>query len=237
MSLASLISSIICLVMNINAIGGCWFLVTENGFLSPTGPDYYRSGGGSNGIGILTYEWPVASAFHNYYCDYYSPEMKSVLFDAAFNTSVVCGIASIVCMGCAVCLLITLSCIEYSPLALKGIGTLSLGGSLFDILALSAFASKFTKPDYNATFSYGAGLTIASASISLLTALLISKIPPPIPPVFEPRTPERPAHVPGTVTVSTIEMPMRDGKVKSVKTTLEKDGSKSVEEIIQLPAL
>ena len=100
-----------------------------------------------------------------------------------------------------------------------------------DTVTFVAFASKFTSSPYNGRFYVGPGLAIAAACFSLVTGLLCCKLP--VAKRAETAPPAQ-AYQPGTVTVTETMMP--DGTKKIVKTTVNPDGSQTVEETIERPA-
>jgi hypothetical protein len=235
MSIGAMILSIIALAFNVSAVAGCFYFQTKDISLTPLNPPLFiNTGSGVSGIGLFTYEWPESDwVYGSYYCYYYSESMRSILFDSAFNAAYVFGILSLGCMAWAVGLLNVIACVAFSPMALKGIGALCMGGSLFALLTLTAFASNFIN-EYNATFSWGAGFAIVSSIFSLVVGVVVCMLPPArqeeVQEAAGVGVPAPQAFQPGTVTVTETTLP--DGTVQKTKTTVNADGSQTVEETI-----
>jgi len=233
LSIYSLICAIIAFVVTANTVQGCWYLKID-GSLAPLPPDYYTTNTAVQytGVGLLTFEYRNVGSVQGYgYCYEYTDYMVNNFLDGPMLAARGFGYTVYVLTAICMIFLIVTSCLEFSVIALKGVGFLMIMSSILTMLTFVAFASKFTSAPYNGRFYVGPGLAIAASFFSFITGLICCKLP--AAKRTETASPAQ-AYQPGTVTVTETMMP--DGTKKIVKTTVNPDGSQTVEETIERPA-
>jgi hypothetical protein len=150
--------------------------------------------------------------------------------------------------------LLIASCAYFEILLLRGCGWLFIVGSIFEILTLTFLASGVLGDDpFNAKFWWGAGLAIPASLTALIAGIITIRLPES---EYEPddSAPQRPTLAgdintgrkgdttpeeieqarpmrPGTET--TTESILPDGRRKYTTTKWNKDGTKSVTEMIE----
>lgn len=215
----------ICVLISTNA---CFYVQIE-GFLVDVPPNFgVSSVSRTSGVGLFTYQDRFDSDFT---CSAYTSDMveDAPYFDASFTTARVFGGLANGFIALSMVLLIVMSCMEFAPAAIKGVGCMLIAGSVFELLTFTIFGSDLCEQFTSCKFSVGAGFAIAAFTLSFMTGMLCFKIPPVkerenfMPP---------PAPQPQVGTQTTTEVIMPGGTKKVTKTTVNADGSKTVEETV-----
>ena len=81
------------------------------------------------------------------------------------------------CNGVVMLFLIAAACVSYNQLALNCFAGLAFAGSVFEWCVFSFFGSMITDPPHNGSFYVGAGMAIIGALCSIVTGLMILRIP------------------------------------------------------------
>lgn len=105
-------------------------------------------------------------------------------------------------------------------------------GSFCEALTFIAFASEICT-EYNCIFELGAGLAVGGVVSSFIAGIFYHHCMPADDSIPASATAGGMAKPPGTVTVTETVEP--DGTMRTVKTTVNADGSQTVEETIQRP--
>lgn len=125
-----------------------------------------------------------------------------------------------------------MACFSFDTSWTKLCGWCLLLASLFEFLTFTGFASGICEGN-QCTFSIGAGLAILGGVNAFLTAGIFMKIQPyQAPPTAGLAIPGGDL-APGTVQVTEEMLP--DGTKKTIKTTVNEDGSRVVEETVEVP--
>jgi hypothetical protein len=131
---------------------------------------------------------------------------------------------------------IILACMRLPMIIIRIMTGLLILGVLAECLTFVAFASDICA-QYNCVFSWSAGLAIGAAISAAIAAIFYSKLSPAEDGGFVPAVAMGGgggvAQPPGTVTVTETIEP--DGTKKIVKSTVNADGSRTVEETIERP--
>jgi len=97
--------------------------------------------------------------------------------DASWKTARAFAIMANIFNGVCLLFLVAASCVKFKESALKIIAGLAFAGSVCDWCIFSFFGSWLTDPPHNGRFHLGAGLCIVGALCSVVTGLLVLKIP------------------------------------------------------------
>lgn len=164
------------------------------------------------------------------YCVTWSSEARSLYFDGAWNSGLAFAILATIFSGVPMITSFFFACFSFDTSVLKMCGYMLMFASLCEFLSFIAFAAEFCSGG-TCKFSVGAGLAILGGVNAWLTAGIFMKIPP-----YEAPTGGIPGGdlAPGTVQVTEQVLP--DGTKKTIKTTVQEDGSRTVEETVQVPA-
>jgi hypothetical protein len=231
MSIWALLLSIISYCFAINASYGCFYVTADV-------PDDTIIGiinEGTLGFGLFTYSDPLNAYYDDwsYSCITYSYDAAEYFFDAAWQTARAFGVMGNIAIGVPMIAAILLSCMTLSKGLLKLFTCMLFFGSLCELLTFVVFASEICS-NYNCKFSIGAGLAIGGCISAFVTGVIFAKIPPVDDEEFFPGEMTGGGGQPaGTVTVQETIEP--DGTKKTVKTTVNADGSQTVEETIERP--
>jgi hypothetical protein len=231
MSVWALLFSIISYCFAINASYGCFYVTASV-------PDDTIIGiinEGTLGFGLFSYSDPLNAYYDlTYSCITYSYDVAEYFFDAAFQAARAFGVMGNIAIGVPMIAAILLSCMTLSKGILKIFTIMLFFGSLCEILTFVIFASEMCS-NYNCKFNVGAGLAIGGCLSAFVTGMFFAKIPPVDDEDFFPgeMTGGGGQPAPGTVTVQETLEP--DGTKKTVKTTVNADGSQTVEETIERP--
>ena len=169
------------------------------------------------------------------YCDLWSQTERDFYFDdtlnAAFGMASAANITAFICaIGSCV-----LSCVVCNISCVKSFGVASFIEAVLGLLGLVSLTSDFCDR-YNCTFGIGAGLTIPAAIVACIAGWLYLTTPPyqaeGMITVAAPAAPAMDAP-PGSVQV--VQETLPDGTKKTIRTTVNADGSKTVEETIETP--
>lgn len=170
----------------------------------------------TSGIGLYSFERP------NGYCELWT-ESQVQSFDSSFKAALAFGYLANLSAIISIIMLIITTCLPFPPVLMKVTGCLVATTALAECFTFLFFASDFCD-EGSCKFGGAAGIAIVAILVALLTAATVFKIPPVIKPDNSPPVPEQP----GTVTKTETTMP--DGTTKTVTTTVNTDGSKTVEE-------
>ena len=239
MSAWALLMALIAYSFTISASYGCFYV-------SVTIPDDTTLGyldltfEGTMGFGLLSHstDYQINGNTYSsnaYECTPWSYDAANYFFDAAWKTGRAFSIIANVCIGISMLAAFVMSCMSVSKNLIRVFTGLLFLGSLCELLTFVAFASSVCT-DYNCKFDTGAGLAIGGSIAAFIAGILFSKIPLAardddfIPAGF---SGGGGGEAPGTVTVQETVEP--DGTKKILKTTVNADGSKTVEETIEHP--
>eukprot|EP00545_Synedropsis_sp_CCMP1620_P005669 CAMPEP_0119012484 /NCGR_PEP_ID=MMETSP1176-20130426/6778_1 /TAXON_ID=265551 /ORGANISM="Synedropsis recta cf, Strain CCMP1620" /LENGTH=238 /DNA_ID=CAMNT_0006965451 /DNA_START=160 /DNA_END=876 /DNA_ORIENTATION=+ len=233
MSIWALIFSIIAYCFAINASYGCFYVTAKL-------PDDTAIGiinEGTLGFGLFSYSNPLNSFSEDvgYSCIVYNYDIADYFFDAPFKTARAFGIMGNISIGIPMIAAILLSCMTLSKGLLKLFTYMLFFGSFCELMTFIVFASEICT-NYQCQFSVGAGLAIGGSIAAFITGWIFLKIPGVNEDDIFPGAMtaggvvSQPA---GTVTVQETVEP--DGTKKIVKTTVNADGSQTVEETIEKP--
>lgn len=185
---------------------------------------YVRING--QGVGLFSFEDPSFGS--DFSCTSYSSRVVDN-FDSGFKAARAFGVMAYICIGIGMILTIMAACMEFSPAALKGTGMLFMLGSIFALITFSVFSS-FICGGSVCDFYAGAGLVIVTMFLAVFAGLVCFKLPPAKEPTQDMTMPAQETPAPGTETTTEVVMP--DGTKKITKTTVNADGSKTVEETV-----
>jgi hypothetical protein len=190
--------------------------------------------------------WSHHQSDHSYYsddhfiCVPYRQAEKDALFDAAWRAGGAMAIISSILGFLAMVLALSATCIQFEPAFFKALGVLLMASGLFSALSFVWFVTDVCSK-YDCEYSVEAGLTTGACIFFLISGICSMFITPPsrgecasnypsdVAPMEGPEMVPV-AGQPGTVTVTEMEMP--DGTKKIVKTTVNADMSKTVEETV-----
>lgn len=174
-----------------------------------------------------------------YYCVEYPQSDIDYFFDSKWKAARAMAILAGICGGVTFIICICLSCVSIqSKTFLHFTVFLSAAAGFFQSLTFIAFSSDICK-EYGCSFGWCAGSAIAAMFLYWINAFILSRIPPYVgneqeelyTPAAVPVTQDPP---PGSVSVTQTVLP--DGTKKTIRTTVNADRSKTVEETIEYPA-
>jgi hypothetical protein len=227
LSIWSMILAICTYIVTSLSFFGCFYVEVDGAFDLDLG---ISSGqfDSSRGVGLFSYEDPFRD---DYTCVSYSQNQIERM-DGAFRTARVFGYIANIFIGIAALMLILMGCLRFNNAAIKGIGSMLLAGAIFSLLTFTFFASDTCSNDCD--FFAGAGLAVVGTFSAFATALLVFKIPSTSQSnsLSEPQSGHQHApFAPGTQTVT--ETTLLDGTKKVVRTTVNADGSRTIEETVE----
>lgn len=192
---------------------------------------YFRveaENGLSQDLGLLSFSNSVQFWYDGTYeCIAYS---SSQSFDSAFTAARAFGIMGNIFTGIPMIYAIVMACMSMPKIVNTVMTFMMFFGSLCEILTFVAFAADVCTNAASCTFNVGAGLAIGGCIAAFCAGVCFSKVKPAAPEEnFVPGA----AQPAGTVTVTETVEP--DGTKKTIKTTVNADGSKTVEETIERP--
>jgi hypothetical protein len=248
-SICALILALITVVFSYSASGGCYF-VQVGASLTTAGP--VIAPGVSAGWGLLSFE--DATALSNstnatsddvdYACYVYTEEQLDEM-DAPFRAARIFAMFGNGFLAISMFLLLISSCMQFNQGGLLAIVTMLLIGGTFYCLTFIFYASNLICGQYGCEFQIGSGLAIGAILFAFITAAVVAKLPADSRGPFREGEAPMPvqqqhqqqsqlqasqAYAPGTQTISETVMP--DGTKKITKTTVNADGSKTVEETV-----
>jgi hypothetical protein len=168
----------------------------------------------------------------------WSSELRSIYFDGAWKSGLAFAVLATIFSGVPMIISFFFACFSFDKIWIKICGYMLMMASLFEFLSFIGFGSDICSSG-SCKFSVGAGLAILGGVNACLTAGIFAKIP-----LYE--EPQMSPGVgigidgagadlaPGTVQVTEQVLP--DGTKKTIKTTVREDGSRVVEETLQVPA-
>mmetsp|Transcript_14179 Transcript_14179/g.39242 ORF Transcript_14179/g.39242 Transcript_14179/m.39242 type:complete len:263 (+) Transcript_14179:108-896(+) len=229
------ISSISAYLFAISASWGCYF-IDVNATLSSregSGGRLYDDFGA--GFGLFSYEDGFDNKENNFnwICYAYSDEQLENL-DSSFKTARGIAVVANAMIGVAMIFFLCTCCVQFSPVALKLIGALMVSGGIAQFMTFIVFSSDLCSDPYECKFYLGAFICIAAAVTAIVTGIFANCLPASV----EPFTSDtggkaREPFEPGTVTETETIMP--DGTTKITRTTVNQDGSKTIEETVYDP--
>ena len=227
------------------AVQGC-FYATVGASLTSVGPVIAQ--GYEAGWGIYSFEdaTPLQQRQpdqYNFTCWYYTQEQVDAM-DTPFRASRVFAMMGNILIGISMICMIIASCVAYTKSALLGISAMLFFGSICAALTFIFYASSTICGQYGCKFGIGSGLVIVASVFAALTAMLVARLPvnespfrpnerPVAPAQASPAEAQPQAFEPGTQTITETVMP--DGTKKITKTTVNSDGSRTVEETVEKP--
>jgi hypothetical protein len=168
------------------------------------------------------------------YCVVWSSRLRDTYFDGAWKSGLAFAVLATIFSGVAMILSFFFACFSFDTIWIKVCGYMLMMASLFEFLTFIGFASDICS-NSSCKFSVGAGLAILGGVNALLTAGMFSKIPPYEEPQISPGLNIAGDDLaPGTVQVTEQVLP--DGTKRTIKTTVREDGSRVVEETVQVSA-
>jgi hypothetical protein len=216
---SAVITSIACL----NVSAGCYYVKVDGVF-----PDY-------DGAVLIGYggheELPPRT---NSECVFWEDGLRDDFWDGPWLTgfafAIMATIFSVVPMICS----FTFACFAIDIRWTKLCAYMMILASLCEFLSFIGFTSDICTDD-NCTFAFGAGSAILGGVVAMVTAGILMKISHE--PDFDPVRAVLigGALAPGTVQVTEQVFP--DGIKKTTKTTVGKDGSRTVVETVEVPTL
>jgi len=200
----------------------------------------FSSREGSNGrlfqdseaaFGLFSYEDGFESdGDFNWICYAYSDEQLDQL-DSTFKTARGIAVVANAMIGLSMIFIAFQCCIQYSPVALKLMGALMVAGGICQAATFTIFQSDLCSDPYECKFYLGAGICIAAVITALITGILTTCLPRAVEPFASDNGGRaREPFEPGTVTETETIMP--DGTTKITRTTVNQDGSKTIEETV-----
>lgn len=226
----ALLWTIIAYSFAFNASYGCFYVTAQIPDDTPLG----IITGGSLGFGLLSYSDPLTDFRQDfsYQCFAWTPSAADYFFDASWKTARAFGVMGNLSTGIPMIAAILMSCMSLSKGILKIFTYVLFFGSLCELLTFIAFSSDVCT-EYNCEFDVGAGLAIGGSIAAFIGGYIFSKLPDVDGENFMPGAMISGGQPAGTVTVQETIEP--DGTKKTVKTTVNVDGSQTVEETIQHP--
>jgi hypothetical protein len=243
-SILALLLALITVAFSYSASGGC-FYVQVGASLTTAGP--VIAPGVSAGWGLYSFEdaTPLAGTYNttdaNYTCYAYTSEQIDEM-DSPFRAARIFAMFGNGFLAISMFLLLISSCMQFNQGGLLAIVTMLLMGGTFYCLTFIFYASNLICGQYGCDFSIGSGLAIGAILFAFLTAAIVSKLPggesspfredeAPMPASQQSQSQSQPqAFAPGTQTITETIMP--DGTKKITKTTVNANGSKTVEETV-----
>jgi hypothetical protein len=190
-------------------------------------------------FGISYYQVPQQNDFQcrSYWTEHpiWSPvgigETNEIFHDPYFQVARAFGMLSLTIFGIFILMLLALPCITFSPTAIKLLAFMSFLAGIFNFFTLLLFASELCDR-FSCQFSIGSSMAIPVSVVAMMNAVLIYRLP------FAAAADNDDDNgcavptllVPGTTDVS--ETVLQDGSKKIVKTTVNLDGSITVEETL-----
>jgi hypothetical protein len=238
-SICAMILAIITCAFSYSASGGCYY-AQVGASLTTAGP--VIAPGTTAGWGLYSFEdaTPLDSLGSgvNYTCYAYTQEQIDEM-DAPFVSARLFAMFGNGFLAISMFLLMIASCMQFNQGALWAIMTMLMIGGTFYTLTFLFYASNKICGQYGCTFSIGSGLAIGAILFAFITAAMVFKLPSNSSPFGVNEAPmggasgrqvqqQQPqAFAPGTQTITETVMP--DGTKKITKTTVNADGSKTVE--------
>ena len=218
------LSAAVTYAASVNVIGGCYYVKVNNLF-----PGFDGVFVGYGGVEHL----PPSS---EPYCESWTQEQKDLIWDGPWKTGFAFSILATIFSGVPMIISFFFSCFSFDVMWTKTCGYMMIMSSLFTWLSYIGFAADMCQ-DGNCTFSIGAGLALIAGLNALCTAGIFFRIPAYQVPALAPEGPIPPGEglAPGTVQVTEQVLP--DGTKTRVKTTVHDDGSRTVEETVETPAV
>jgi hypothetical protein len=155
-------------------------------------------------------------------------ETSEIFHDASYRAARAFGTISLTILNIWVLMLVAMQCVTFSPSAIKFLAFVSFVAGLFSWLTLLLFTSELCNL-FSCQFSIGASMVIPVSMLAMVNAALIYKLPLSVVAYNDDLTVPT-LLIPGTTDVS--ETVLEDGSKKIVKTTVNQDGSLTVEETI-----
>lgn len=225
-----LLASLVAYFLNGSSAGTCYYMEVD----SLDGP-------------LLSFDpvWvgPAGHNLDNSWCDPWSDTERQFYFDSAMDTGF--GMASASGLLALICAIgaCVLSCATCETCCLKCLGVSFIVEGIFCLLSLIVLSSEFCDK-YNCTFGIGAGLTIPAAIAAGVAGGFFITTPPYVDaesgviatPVIASTSAVQEAVTdapPGSVQVVQEYLP--DGSKKTIRTTVNTDGSMTVQETIETP--
>ena len=178
---------------------------------------------------------PFGHNVNGNYCNAWSQSQRDFYFDDTLNAAFgMAGASSLLALICTIgsCVL---SCAICNMGCVKCLGVTFFVEAVLGLLSLVSLTSNFCDI-YNCTFGIGAGLTIPAAIVACIAGWLFMTTPPHqtegMITIAAPAAPAMDAP-PGSVQV--VQETLPDGTKKTIRTTVNADGSKTVEETIETP--
>mmetsp|Transcript_4437 Transcript_4437/g.5812 ORF Transcript_4437/g.5812 Transcript_4437/m.5812 type:complete len:273 (-) Transcript_4437:422-1240(-) len=236
LSIYLFITSISAYLFAISSSWGCYFIDVDATLSSREGSSGELFDDHSAGFGLFSYEDGFKSDGEkfNWICYAYNQEQLDSL-DSTFQTARAIAVVANVMIGVSMLFLILTCCVQYSPVFLKLIGALMISGGIAQGATFIIFQSDLCSGDpFSCKFYLGAGICIAAVITCWVTGIIAVLLPASVAPFnLENGGPTREPFEPGTVTET--ETIMADGTTKITRTTVNQDGSKTIEETVYDP--
>lgn len=234
------ITAISAALFSVSSTFGCYYVQVDATYSSRDGnaarlftTDPETGEGMKSSIGLYMYEdaFKTEGKF-NWVCYPYEQE-KIDTFDDSFQTARAVGIVGVAVLGIAM-IFLTMTCsVQYRLWFLRLSGILMIVGGAFQAATFIIYQSDLCS-DFDCQLYLSGYIAIACAITAWATAILAFCLPPSVEPfTHEYDGPARDPFEPGTVTETETSMP--DGTTKITRTTVNPDGSKTIEETVYDP--
>jgi len=235
LSIYLFVTSISAYLFAISASWGCYFVDVNATFSSRQGSNGQIYFDHNAGFGLFSYEdgFEEKDNKFNWVCYAYSQDQLDNL-DSTFKAARAIAVAANAMIGLSMIFLLLTCCVQFSPVALKLIGALVIAGGFFQAITFIVFQSELCSDPFECQFYLGAGICIAASATALITGFVTVCLPRGVEPFLsEVGGPVNEPFEPGTVTETETIMP--GGTTKITRTTVNQDGSKTIEETVYDP--
>jgi len=223
-TLIALIFSIAAYGCAVNTAYDCHLVSGDAAAALEEGIFRYPPQGQTIGLGLFRFE----DTFQNDECVTWTQNAYDNLLDNKWKASAWMAVCANVCLGISMISIICMTCMALPDKFIKVIGLLLFFGFFFESLVFIVYSSDVCTT-FACSFSAGSGTGVAAIILALVSAAVVCKFPPYVDD-FLPGTVQD-TETPGTVTIKTVMEP--DGTKKTITTTVNPDGSHTVEEVIE----
>lgn len=193
-------------------------------------------------IGLFGYEqYSIGSSGKDYKCTAYSTDQRDELLDGPFKAARAFAVIANVLIGAGMVGLLVLSCAYVEIFIVKTFGWLLIAGSICETMTFLVVASDIADSPFNASIWWGAVLTVFSSLAALLAGVVTLTLPRsdeqpreddmPATKVCPPSGQKERKMPPGTEITKSEILP--DGRTKYITTKWNKNGSTTVQEMIE----